>query len=290
MLLSIRLALLIPLFLCSTAYAQSIFRLRGSTGIEWSHSEWAVAGNINGSSPNIFSELRWRKLSGMNYDISASLERARISYFIRSSFSPGLNGTVEDTDYGGDNRTDPQYQESFSSTGGRRLIAETGVKFSLRENSRSNTQLRTGIRYNNQRLFIDQQPNNIQSYYDSRWTGIFLGIEKDFRVNHMITLHLLTDADLSDYYGYGNWKLRQELAHPKSFIHHAVGYGVNTKITAGIQLNQSVNLTTSLAGWWNDTFKGKDIVYYQDGQSVSTQLNGVKSFGAGFHIGFSIVL
>ena len=54
------------------------------------------------------------------------------------------------------------------------------------------------------------------------------------------------DANLSDYYGYGNWKLRTDLSHPKSFIHETIAYEVSTNFKTIFQLNNSIALTTTL--------------------------------------------
>jgi len=287
--LLISLFLITALLFNSKVYAQSIVRLEATTGAEWSNLKWAVAGNSNGSSPNIFSELKWRELSGINYNLSAAFKNRRMTYFFRTSFSPNLEGNVEDTDYGGDNRTNVQYQEVFSSNGGRMLRAETGVKVDLqRSNSMSVLQIKAGIRYRNQRLFLDQELNTVHSYYNSRWGGIFLGIEKSVLITDRIEMYLSAAADLSDYDGYGNWELRTDLAHPKSFIHNAKGYGVNAGFKTDFQINRTMAITTNIEGWYTDTFIGKDILYFNDGSSIPTQLNGVSSLALNASLGFTL--
>ena len=280
---------MIKLLVSSQVYAQNIVRIEGTTGAELSNLKWAVAGNMNGGSPNIFSELKWQKLSGINYSILASLKTKKVVYFFRSSFSPDLNGIVEDTDYGGDNRTNVRYKEVFPSSGGRIFKAETGVKFDvIRVNSLPLLKIRTGIRYRSQRLYLDQENKTVQSNYNSRWGSVFFGIEKTVSLSNHLKMYFSADADLSDYEGYGNWKLRTELAHPKSFVHHAIGYGINARFKTNLQISPMMALTASIDGWCADSFKGKDILYFNDGSSIYTQLNGVSSLALNASMGLSL--
>lgn len=274
--------LAILILLSSIVHAQTPFNIEGRAGIEFSSLEWAVAGNIEGNSPNVLSELRWTNLSAANYQILASFKAGKINYFFHSSLSPNITGQVQDIDYAEDDRVSPIYNEVFSSTAGNKFRTEMGIKTQLK----NILQISTGIRYRNQRLFLNQESGRIRSYYNSRWTGVFLGFDKEVRLHESIAMSLYLDADLSRYYGYGNWKLRNELLHPKSFVHQALSYGFNGAVKTNLQLNKRIGLHAILEGNYTDSFHGKDILYFQDGYSTSTQLNGVKSlmFSSSFGI------
>lgn len=274
--------------LLTTVYAQSRLSIEGGAGVEFSWLEWNVAGNIQGSSPNVFSELKWANMFGSNYHLMASFDTGKISYFFQSTISPNINGEVEDTDYAGENRTNPQYREVFRSNAGRRFTSEAGVRFHLKVDLVDIIQIKTGIRYRNQRLFIDHEREDVQSYYDGSWSGIFVGFTKGLILSKFVAMGFSLNADLSYYYGFGNWKLRTELAHPRSFIHNAIGYGFNTDINTHLRLSKAISLIAALDGWYSNSFRGKDILYFNDGHSIITQLNGVKSLGSIASLGLSI--
>ncbi len=73
--------------------------------------DWSIAGNLEGTNPNIKSELKWTELVVADFAI-ASRFKFTPSFSIEAggSFGKTLSGNVSDIDYLGDNRTNPSYQ------------------------------------------------------------------------------------------------------------------------------------------------------------------------------------
>ena len=68
--------------------------------------DWSIAGNLNGTNPNIVSELTWSDLESYQLKLGGKGTIDRV-FYLRGSAAFGwvLSGDVQDSDYNGDDRT-----------------------------------------------------------------------------------------------------------------------------------------------------------------------------------------
>ncbi|MFA5259603.1 MAG: hypothetical protein WC450_00050 [Candidatus Omnitrophota bacterium] len=134
------------------------------------------------------------------------------------------------------------HEQNFKMTNGYQVIPETGAFAGL--------------------------DSSYKTEWESTWIGVDLkAMRKDF------TAFLRFEYHWADYYGYGNWNLRTDLAHPKSFEHYADAYG--RVLTFGgdyaFTENLSVNLTFDMQDW--DSEVGIDRTNGADGTSSDITFN-----------------
>src|SRR5579859_5209240 len=83
-----------------------------SGGYHQENLRWSIAGNSAGTSPNIYSELKWRRVGGPAVDAALRYEMGRRwVFFAEASRVFTRTGRVSDKDYAGDNRTFPLYNQ-----------------------------------------------------------------------------------------------------------------------------------------------------------------------------------
>ncbi|MGY0035979.1 hypothetical protein [Pedobacter sp. NJ-S-72] len=80
---------------------------------------WSIAGNSMGQNPNVLSEVKWENIkgAGMGLDIRLNIWSP---IFFKGSYHRTFikNGTVNDTDYSKDNRTEPNYLADLNANEG----------------------------------------------------------------------------------------------------------------------------------------------------------------------------
>ncbi len=164
-----------------TLHAQSLqkkLQLDLSTGYQREDLKWSIAGNLDGQSPNIYSELQWKKVGGQS--TAAALQwnfwnklmlmgnYARVS--IRS-------GTVQDNDYNGDNRTNPAYDQIFDADKGFTRDLAIGLGYRLIDNETFSLTPYAGYIASKQSLHLldrSGQYADLNSTYDTDWKGAFV--------------------------------------------------------------------------------------------------------------------
>src|SRR6266567_1552270 len=87
------------------ANAQERLHFSLSTGYQSENFRWSIAGSVEGTNPNILSELKWKNLAGPTVAASGDWNFWK-SFTLRSAFSRLfiVSGSVTDMDYRGDNR------------------------------------------------------------------------------------------------------------------------------------------------------------------------------------------
>jgi outer membrane protease len=249
---------------------------------------WSIAGNIQGTSPNIYSELIWKDLQGTPIRLDAQwnfwksfLIRARVS---RMSIT---SGTVRDTDYQEDNRTLPVFDVTVESNMGtiNSFVAEAG--YQILKGERIKLNVFAGYTSTRQQLYLlDTQgkfDKRLRSTYEPSWTGFCgtlsanLALSKVIHVAPQVTYHQVNYNSVAD------WNLIDSFRHPDSFKHKAKGFGIEGSLQLQFHLHEGVALF--LEGNYSEwsTGKGTDTLYLADGQVQRTQLNEAvrKSLGIG---------
>jgi hypothetical protein len=272
------------IILCSihTVYGQHLekkLQLSLATGRQQEDFHWDIAGNINGQSPNVFSELKWTKVSGYNY--SAALQW---NFWRRFSVAAAYNrvnvksGNVSDMDYAGDNRTQPTYQQSFSDNKGSTSAWDAGAGYIIFNNSLFSLIPYIGYGVSTQSLYIVDLTGQfpaLNSSYDTRWKGPFIKVTSSIKIWHALKLAADVTYNQVTYSAQGNWNLINEFQHPVSYSHAAKGYGINAGAKLVYNITPNIGLSFGYGYYDRETGNGTDLLYLSSGQVDKTQLNGV---------------
>lgn len=285
--------------------AGNIWQWNFNTGYRQDNLDWNIAGDINGSNPNILSELTWTDID--IFQLEFGLERRfRRNFKLGGTLALGLifGGENQDSDYLGDNRTLEFSRSNNSADDGETwdLSVAFGYEFLFGSGAFGLTPL-FGLSHHAQNLNITDGFQTIpplgafpglQSSYDARWFGPWVGLDFTTRIltkdkkapDHEFKLGCEYHFS-ADYYAQANWNLRSDFEHPKSFEHEADG--------SGIILKGSYKIVW--AGWWGLEFTGKyqkwqtdpgiDRVFFSNGTVGVTRLNEVNWDSYSLLIGIS---
>ncbi|MGY0408457.1 MAG: hypothetical protein ACWIPJ_08905 [Polaribacter sp.] len=102
--------------------------LETGTNFNVSNLKWSIAGNLDGQSPNILSELKFNKIMSLGYYFKGNY--APVTYLNLSVFyqqNKVISGNGYDTDYKGDNRTNPTFEKAFISNKGDFISFKGGI-------------------------------------------------------------------------------------------------------------------------------------------------------------------
>lgn len=265
------------------------------TGYHTEGLRWSIAGNLQGESPNIYSELIWKHVNGLlcatdvRWKVWRSLEV--YAHFSMASIS---GGKVTDTDYHGDNRTGVAYYGYFDAGRGNVLSGELRVGYRLSLGAGITLTPAIGYGADRQLLYIlpyaGNAPSTLNSSYDALWKGFTGSLSAVFPLNRR------WEADPSISYhqvaltGTADWNLIDNFQHPVSFRDHANGFGVVPDLAIVYRLHShwSVFVHGSY-GYWR-TGAGVDELYMSSGTTSLTQYNGCHRSGGDAGLGFRLSL
>lgn len=262
--------------------------------------EWSIAG----SGINVLSELSWSDVE--SYQISiGNHTQLKNNIQIRGQFNYAviMDGIVRDSDYGS-NGASNEWSRSISESDGEQLwdiSAGGGYAFYFFDQRLSLSPM-LGISYHKQNLQIqngrqvlsETNPfggsnpppagplsSQLDSSYFARWIGPWVGCDLRYKpkmrppVHHAMEFRFSMELHWADYYGEGNWNLRGDLQHPKSFEHEADGFGINMTAQWLINLAEKWDITISANHQAWSTGSGTDRKFLASGGSSTTRLNEI---------------
>jgi len=281
-------------------------RFRFSLGVGFRNDTllWNIADIDN--SPNILSELEWN-------DFRSTVFSGQFRWsnpwhlFIRGGVEVGVvfDGENRDSDYLGDNRTQ-EFSRSYADTDDGSVF-DAGLGMGYRFDipwQLSSSPLHIipllGYAYHNQDVEdsngrqvvstsgITPDPGpfpGLQSSYDARWDGPWLGIDFELPVGDRHILSASFEYHWADFEGDANWNLRNDFAHPSSFQHRAEGKGMF--LSLGYAYNFSSNWAMNIGVKYckMTTDPGVDTTFFADGSQVSIPLNEVEWESYGINLG-----
>jgi hypothetical protein len=271
-----------------------------TAGIRKDELEWSIAGN----GIDVLSELAWNNVD--SYQISlANQTRIRDHVYFRGQFNYAwiIDGKVRDSDYGQNGQSDEWSRSISESTGDQLWELSTGGGYSfyfLQKKLMISPLL--GLSYHQQNLriqngtqvvsesnpFDSSDPpavgplsSQLNSSYLASWTGPWIGCDLRYHpkmqapVNQTMEFRFSMELHWADYYGEGNWNLRGDLAHPKSFEHKANGFGISLtgQWLINIDKHWGITLTANHQDW--STASGTDRKFFVSGETAVIKLNGV---------------
>ncbi|HEX3044336.1 MAG TPA: hypothetical protein VHY08_06240 [Bacillota bacterium] len=256
---------------------------------------WNIAGDSSGKNPNILSDLSWSDIKILQIYGLATIP-LKESLFLQGSLNLGviISSNNQDSDYLGDNRTEEFSRSNNSSNGDNVFGSSIAAGYYLTSGQKKfRLAPMIGYSFNRQMLrmtdgyqTINIDPDTgasgytgplsgLNSSYKASWSGPWLGA--NFSVNLSPKWTTFSDFDYHwvNYYGEGNWNLRDDLAHPMSFTHIATGNGYHWSAGVNFSPNSQFKLILKFhSGVWS-AGPGIDQVFGANGDTGITRLNEV---------------
>lgn len=212
--------------------------------------QWSIA--APGGSPNVLSEFSWSGIEIAQLRLAVDRTTAG-GLHLRGSLGYGwiVDGRNQDSDYLGDNRT-LEFSRSNNDTDDDNVLdvsVAAGYRVYLSAPGARDRQWLiplVGYDYREQNLRIINGNQTIpatgsfaglDSTYRTEWNGPWVGVEWAEESARAVNSHVRVSWHRFDYYGEGNWNLRTDLAHPRSFAHYSDGSG--WIVSAGFSSAQS---------------------------------------------------
>ena len=281
-----------------------------SMGYRVDNLSWNIAGNRQGSDPNVLSELDWSSVKSCQLNV---VNRTAIKewIYLKAQLDCGLvfSGDSQDSDYNGDDRTE-EYSRSINGVDGNSVWDGSigiGPRFAFLGSSLflcpmlgyAISEQDFNIVDGNQ--VVAEAPLSItpgaieglDSRYQTRWHGPWIGMEvlisMPFEKGSLDSLEIEFSGEYHwvDYSADANWNLRSDLQHPVSFSHDADGKGVLLGATLGVRTRKRWGFSVGMQLKEMSTDPGVDRIHHADGRVSATRLNEVRWRAFVFEAGLS---
>lgn len=208
-------------------YAQKAkWSLQSGVGISSQDMNWSIAGNEQGTSPNILSEVRWNNLQAMAYNFQVDYQVSqKFGLTLLANYNDQSKGSGSDADYAQDNRASKFTNQEFSSNKGYVYDVQLKANYQLPHLGRLVAQLSAGFEQLGQKFYMQDLPNvnmGLRSTYTSQWNGGTIGASVTYPIQSFYITGYY-DFGVYDYGAKANWNLQEEMQQPVSFRHLAVG-------------------------------------------------------------------
>lgn len=266
---------------------------------------WNIAGTLDGTDPNILSELTWKDLT--IHQVSLGVRVHNVSgLYMRNYFGYGviIDGENQDSDFRDDDRQNEFSRSTNQADEGTTWDFSIGLGYPIPFDSDVLSFAPViGYSYHQQELnmtdgcqVIPYQGafSGLDSTYNAKWIGPWVGVDlnlklkKSSRFFQLMKLYFGFEHHWADYQATADWNLRTDFQHPKSFEHEADGQG--DKWTVGLKSRLGRLSTFGIfyeEQRWN-TQNGIDRVFLINGQTVATRLNNVDWRSRGLRFEFVI--
>lgn len=255
--------------------------VKGTAGFRLENMDWSIAGNLQGSNPNIKSELKWTDLVIADFSVSGHYQFGnRFSVEAGGSFGKTISGNVSDIDYLEDNRTNPSYQLHIKNKKGSDYSVFTHAGYHFYPSESLSLVPNLGYRFSSHTYWlsddgIEQGGITLNSSYRSSWKGPYAGFDLFYKPNEKLTLQTNLQYHQINYSADANWNLMTQFAHPKSFEHSAKGFQILGSLTPMLRINHKIKLLLDLGYLYGNTGDGNDLSFMADGSQGYTRLNEV---------------
>jgi hypothetical protein len=278
----------------ASKYGRERFSVRVSTGYQQENLHWSIAGNSTGQNPNVYSELKWRKVGGPMWQAALVWDPwKRWRLFADGGQVFTRSGRVSDTDYGLNNRTDILYQQEFDSHEGSSYSVSAGVGYRLLDEPLLRLTPYIGYGLNGQSYSILDPGGTytfLNSHYTTWWKGPLVKLDAGGRLAGRWQWETQVAYHQVNYDAKADWNLISTFSHPVSFRHNAEGYGVDAEAGLRYRAGQRIVFRCGAEYFNWQTGSGIDALYLSSGQTDKTQLNGVGRDGWREEVGVMIRL
>ncbi|VXD14209.1 hypothetical protein [Marinoscillum sp. 108] len=247
---------------------------------------WSIAGNLNGTSPNIFSELKWQRVMGVGALVAYQHPITdRIVAFAEHQHQLLVQGSVTDSDYEGDDRTGRVFFAKEDAGKGYTLASQGGLLYQVCKRKSMTFTLGGGYGLMSQRFFLLNEKMGLRSSYTNQWYGPLLTGRLQLLAESAFGITLKTTYHQVRYHATGNWNLIERFQHPVSFRHRAKGFGLENQLVMSYKMSGGLCVEVRPSyGYWT-TGMGIDTVYKKDQSTPKTRLNDVTTEVLGVEVG-----
>lgn len=283
------------LFILIAVYTQAqhprnSFVFNAVTGYERQNLTWSIAGNANGSSPNIYSELKWKSVSGICAEIDVKWNCWK-KFILIGAYSRLIvtKGIVTDHDYNGDNRTNEIYGATYAADRGLSAKWRAGIGYRLVDHERFVLTANSGYISILQVLSLRDDTGNsgLNSNYKPHWNGAFVQTQMALDLGNRWRLAGDISYSQLKYKATADWNLIQSFEHPVSFRHYADGCRADGSVSIAMNITRHLSAHICAAAFFMQTGNGIDELYLTDGTISKTRLNGLTCKGTQLLFGFT---
>ncbi|MFD2743655.1 hypothetical protein [Sphingobacterium populi] len=241
--------------------------------------DWSIAGNLDGTGPNIYSELIWEQIEGMNYGLQGTVRLLPKWHIVfDGEYQQTRKGRARDTDYNSDNRTSPFYDERFSSDEGYFYNYNVSARYSLPVLGPISPRILLGYEQLGNRLFLlpmpeDTENQDLRTTYQTDWYGGRIALELAYAYQSFYAVGSY-GFSLHDYKAKANWNLIDNFEQPISFRHSALGLKHNATLHLGYRINDIWAVELSGNYITASTNYGLDELYTRNSGTLRTRFNG----------------
>lgn len=265
------------------------FSLSTGIAIDITDFNWSIAGNLEGKSPNILSELHFSDITSYGVYFQGTykpIKNFETALYIQHNRVASGNGI--DSDYENDNRTGVTYQELFSSNKGDLKIFNVDGQYLLYEGSAFN--FSTGISFGSiiQNFYVlNQHYDNLNSRYKGMWKTANIAIAARYQFFKKMSLTGFLSYGVVSYKAQADWNLIEIFEHPVSFKQKANGYETQGRVKMEYTINPLItfNLTGKVGSI--RIANGIDKSFLTNNTEISTKFNGANKFYSGFTLGLN---
>lgn len=281
-----------------------------SGGLRQSDMRWNVAGNMQGTNPNIMSELTWKDVQMVEANINARHLRPAGNAIFRGALQLegtlkgglGVDGKVRDSDYLFDNRAGEFSRATADANSGYALGAQGGIGYRFNVAQRIRPHSRTmltlapvvGYGWEMERFMLEGvqvspppvgTPSVLDSEYNAHWYGPFVGVEAQWEHNrHMLTLR----GEYHDlkYKSDAQWNLRTDLKQDPSYEQEAdEASAYKIMLQYGYAIDSRYEVVVNLSHSEREASNGTSTMYFTNGATAKTRLNEVEHTTQAIHLG-----
>jgi hypothetical protein len=268
--------------------------------------DWNIDGYLFENYWNVLSELIWRDLKIFQVQFgNETIVKDR--FYFRGDFRNGwiLSGSNQDTDFSGNDRTNPLSESKNDSSDGSvsDLSFGIGYVFNVLRNridvipiigfshSEQNLTITDGYQTISEEIPIDAPYvgsfSGLDSSYESNWLGPWIGLDLSYARNDNNRLAFSFEYHWAKYYATADWNLIDSYQHPKSFEHQADGYGIlfKSKWHSQFYKNWYYDFRVDYQRW--QTNPGTQRTFFSSGSISETRLNEVNWESLSFMLGLS---
>ncbi len=281
-----------------------------SAGYRTDTLNWHIAGNLQGTDPNVLSELTWSDLKIYQLKLAnRAVIKNRVYLRGHLDFGAVISGDNQDSDYYGDNRTQ-EISRSLNGVDGNNVWDASigaGPRFTFFDATMAICPM-LGYAVSEQDLNIvdgyqalaaPPLPATIgpiaglDSRYEARWEGPWLGVDLFFSIpcidGPFKTIGVMFTGEYHwlDFNADANWNLREDFDHPVSFSHDADGSGLVAGATILFETQSQWGFNVGMNMQEMTTDAGRDRIFYADGTTADTRLNEVRWRSFTFEAGVS---
>ena len=126
--------------------------------------------------------------------------------------------------------------------------------------------------------------SGLSNEYKARWQGPWVGLELAGQTNKLFSAFRM-EYHWADYYAQGDFSLRTDLQHPKSFEHNSEGNGLlfNYQVNYELSKNWDVSFNARIQDW--EATGGTDTLFRANGTTMESRINQIDWESQAFMMG-----